>query len=717
MGLFDDLEFPDNPKTAKSVAPIELKHLPIINRPYVEYTDGELYQACGERLTFDVEIYPNYFLLALRSIKTHKVITFELTPDKPAFDELEMSKLWWVLQSFTLISFNGINFDIPIITLAAYGRSIQQMKEVADKIIELNKRPKKGEKGYNSNTSRGYRPRDIEKEYDVTMLKPDHIDLIEVAPMQQSLKIYHGRNNGMRMQDLPYDPAQPLSYKQAIDVRFYCVNDLDATEKLYETLLKEIKLREKMSEEYGIDLRSLSDAQIAEHVLITRCSDELGYRPKRPSIAAGTEFYYEPPAYMKFKTEYMQNVFNAIVGSPFRIKDTGQPFSDYLKPLDENSSVEDKRKSFSVTIGKMRYVMGIGGLHSTEKKVAHWADDEHELFDSDVASYYPSMIINNKYAPAHLGKAFLFVYTHIVNDRLEAKGLAKSPDKTIAADNKTAADSLKIVINGTFGKLGSKYSNLYSPHLLVQVTVTGQLSLLMLIETLELEGIQVVSANTDGIVVRPHKSQATRARQIIKEWEAATSLEMEETQYKGILSRDVNNYIAIKKNYVKGVGWTDEFPEGTPTSKMYKGKGVFGDFSLRKAPNCNICAKAISEFLITGKPVEETIRESRDIFDFVVVKNVKGGAHKDGWALGKAVRFYYGEGTTGTINYVMNGNTVGSSEGGYPCMDIPDEFPTNIDYDKYVNLTEDMLAALGYYGDAANDHNLDLFDEYEAMYG
>ncbi|KKS65278.1 MAG: hypothetical protein UV34_C0020G0001, partial [Parcubacteria group bacterium GW2011_GWB1_42_6] len=36
---------------------------------------------------------------------------------------------------------------------------------------------------------------------------------------------------------------------------------------------------------------------------------------------------------------------------------------------------------------------------------------------------------------------------------------------------------------------------------MIQVTITGQLALLMLIERLELCGVPVISANTDGLVV------------------------------------------------------------------------------------------------------------------------------------------------------------------------------------------------------------------------
>ena len=57
----------------------------------------------------------------------------------------------------------------------------------------------------------------------------------------------------------------------------------------------------------------------------------------------------------------------------------------------------------------------------------------------------------------------------------------------------------KVSLNGTFGKLFSRHSIFYAPEFGIAVTIGGQLSLLMLIERLELSGIRVVSANTDGV--------------------------------------------------------------------------------------------------------------------------------------------------------------------------------------------------------------------------
>ena len=108
------------------------------------------------------------------------------------------------------------------------------------------------------------------------------------------------------------------------------------------------------------------------------------------------------------------------------------------------------------------------------------------------------LIINCCCYPEHLGSEFITVYQDIVRERVNAK---KSGDKA-------KAQALKIPINATFGKFSDRYSRFYSPFLSPKITVTGQLSLLMLIEKLEENGIKVISANTDGIVTYFHKDKS-----------------------------------------------------------------------------------------------------------------------------------------------------------------------------------------------------------------
>ena len=201
----------------------------------------------------------------------------------------------------------------------------------------------------------------------------------------------------------------------------------------------------------------------------------------------------------------------------------------------------------------------------------------------------------------------------------------------------------------------------------------------MLIERLELAGIPVVSANTDGIVIKCPRAKLAECEDIVTAWELFdTGYSTEATEYSAMYSRDVNNYIAIK-------------PDGTT-----KTKGVFATEGLMKNPVATICTEAVIEKLVNGTPVGETIQASLDVRKFVVIRTVKGGAVWRDQELGKAVRWVHSpEGEP--IYYKTNGNKVATSEGAWPLMDLPDVFPDSlIDYEWYENKANEMLEEIGY---------------------
>jgi len=301
-----------------------------------------------------------------------------------------------------------------------------------------------------------------------------------------------------------------------------------------------------------------------------------------------------------------------------------------------------------------------------------------------VASYYPKIILNTRLFPKHLGIDFLFVYGGVVDERLEAK----------AKKDKATAESLKITVNGTFGKLLQPGSFIYAPDLGFHVTIGGQLFLLMLIEMLELAGFEVVSGNTDGIVIKVERSREKECDAIIKQWEAATGFETEETEYLALYSRDVNNYIAIK-------------PDGKTKTKGYfnnpwadmKEDAKAAIMRFHKNPVNTICIEACGAYLAHGTLPAETIKASRDITKFVTVRSVTGGGVKM-WGdrneyLGKSVRWYYSTQAPGEIVYARSGNKVPKSEGAKPIMNLPREFPEDIDYVWYEYETARMLYSLG----------------------
>lgn len=628
-------------------------------------TDADLFRLQGQRMLFDIEVYRNYFLAAFRCPTTNKVAYFEMGMGI----HLNIHKLLWMLQNFCIVGFNSRNYDIPITTLAASGCQCDILKWASDEII-VN----------------GTRPQDVLKGMHAAKLDLDHIDLIEVAPLTGSLKKYAARLHIPRMQDLPFPPETILSHEQAQIVKWYCVNsDLPATKTLHEALLDQLTLRESMSYQYKTDLRSKSDAQVAEAVIGAEMKRITGKRPTVPEIAPGTVYRYKVPAFMRFQSPLMNWALEKIATTDYIVSETGGVY------LPESIS------GLSLRIASADYRIGNGGLHSSESKVTHIADGSFRILDRDVESFYPRIILNQRLFPKHLGATFLQVYQEIVDRRVHAKRMQKqckeAGDKQGEAKWKVEQESLKITINGSFGKLGSMFSILYAPDLMIQVTLTGQLSLLMLIERMELACIPVISANTDGIVMRVPTHMQAVYEAVVKQWELDTDYITEETEYAALLSRDVNNYIAIKKK------------DGDT-----KNKGAFANpwnipnniWRLHKNPVNMICTEAIEQHITKRVPIAKTIRECTDITKFVTVRDAKGGGVKlDGEGktqeyMGKMLRWYYAKEEPGEIVYAKSGNKVARSEGAKPLMDLPASFPADVDHEWYIKEAEDMLVAVGY---------------------
>ncbi len=652
-------------------------------------------------LVMDIECYVDYFLVMFRRSDTDTVRKYE----KFIGVDLNLEEIQRIMNNYRVVTFNGTDYDIPMLTYALRGASCAELKSASDAIILGNLKGWQFEQQYGLQAPRNW----------------DHIDLIEVAFGQGSLKLYGGRLHSKKLQDLPIDPSARITPSDREALAKYCENDLQTTIDLLNHLKPQIELREKMSAEYGSDLRSKSDAQIAEAVIRKQASALIGETVKRPHIPPGTSFKYQKPNWLDYKTETLREVLRDVLDSTFVVTQTG---SVQMPPALDGRSV---------TIGSSVYRMGIGGLHSSEQRQAMVSDETHVLLDRDVASFYPAIILEAGLSPMHLRKndAFLRVYRRLVERRLTAK---KNGDKVVA-------DALKITINGSFGKLGSPYSALYSPHLMIQVTLTGQLSLLMLIESLELAGFKVVSGNTDGIVIHCERSREGDLLKVVQWWEKVTTFITEETRYTAVFSRDVNNYLALMED--GGV----------------KGKGAFAKVSISKNPQNVICVEAVKALLTEGVPIEKTIHSCRDIRKFVTVRTVRGGGVQitqtgydesltpgkkrdvllangliqvtegpltkarfdwipDGAGydvetayrifcgedsvryLGKVVRFYIGLSSIGAIYYKEKNksggrNKVPASDGAVPVMDLPSEFPSDVDYAFYIREAEAILRDIG----------------------
>lgn len=246
------------------------------------------------------------------------------------------------------------------------------------------------------------------------------------------------------------------------------------------------------------------------------------------------------------------------------------------------------------------------------------------------------------------------------------------------------AEGLKISCNGAlFGKTAEAHSFLYAPEISIATTLTGQLSLLMLIERLEAAGARVVSGNTDGVMAHLRRDLYEDFERVLADWCDSTGFVVERVRYSAVYSRDVNTYVALKEGGGdKRKGWVDD-PWG---------KGNARDV-LRKNREMHVLGNAVLALVADGAPLADTVRACWDVRQLITVRHVRDGGLWRGHRLGRAVRFYWS--TDGDPIVYPNGNRVPKTEGARPLVELPAVVPPDVDWDRYVREAERLARDLG----------------------
>ena len=454
------------------------------------------------------------------------------------------------------------------------------------------------------------------------------------------LKIIAARMGVDWIKDLPYLPDKPLGDEAKIqEVIEYGKNDIAVTLKLFDKLKDGIIAREAMAEKYGVDRKRLlqkKDAQMAEEILIETYCRQKGV--DRATLKKEKSIKNSPTAHKEIR------YFDVSNDDPKRpVNDDGPGIVDeprireMMKPdgvvagllaemkgkritrVDADDKDEENKKegyrhgkgiSEEIKIGQKVYAFKLGGLHSIDEAGITYAREGEHIIDLDAGSYYPNLILGLERYPEHLGTEILDVYNRLMVDRLEAK--KKRKDDPVAANIEKGA---KIALNSTFGKFKEKYSLLYDPRMTYSVTVNGQLYLLILIERMEDAGIEVISANTDGITIRCKTEDKQKALDIAEQWRQEVTrdrprmvMALDITEYKVIIRRDVNSYVAIGLD-----------------GKIEKFKGSFCPVDLTHNPKFPIIQKAVINYIVDGTPYIETIRQSDNVHDFLIIHKASKG--------------------------------------------------------------------------------------------
>ena len=606
---------------------------------------------------YDIEIFPNCFSLVIKNTETKEFQFFELSNRKNNLIDLIPI---FLDKRYIFCGYNNIHYDNPIVNfIIEYKETLKNSTrlDIEYNLFQLSQTIIKGdlEKWKRWKYANNFETLDL-----LTMLFSQKLR-VGLKEMQVTMKYSN-------VQEYDGNFEAPIPEEDIPKMIQYNINDVNSTEELLYRCENDIKLRLNIEEEYGIKALNKDGVNLGMEILKTK------YLEKTHKTWNDIKDLRSP---------CNKIALNEII-LPF-IKFDNPILKDLLNEM-KQQVVSPDRKGYNkhFLMDNLEYSVGVGGIHSVNKPSIFIAKEDEIISDVDVASLYPSLIIEYGFYPPHLGKEFLEVYKGIKDERIEAKHNG----------NKLKNLTLKLSINGLSGNLQSEFSWCYSPKTVMRIRINGQLLLLMLAEKLISIGCQIIQANTDGLFVLRKKKDEQKFKDVCKWWENLTKLELEEYRFERFYQFAINDYLGVLEGY-----------KDSKNPKLLKKKGLFIDsVTLGKGMQPMIIPKAINANLADNIPVEETIRNCKDINEFITYQKVdkKFTVQYMDKFITHINRYYVS--TNGGYLYkceVEDGKIVKfanmlTASGVTLCNDITaiKEFPKNINYKYYIKEANKILAKL-----------------------
>jgi len=552
-------------------------------------------------LIYDIETMLEFFLVGVYSPEEEKYYEFSVNKWENQLDEFvrfteKHSDYYWV-------GYNNLRFDSQVVEWVLrnheHWHELDRM-EICRRIAE-----KAGDVIQDANF-------DVFPEYQERHLTLKQIDMFKVNHYDNknrmvSLKRLEFEMDLENIEEMPiHHSKEHLTEEEIKLTKNYCLNDVMATYQFYKVTTgdtshplykgnNQIQLRIDIEQEFGIPCLNYSNSKIGDEIIKKYYCEtkkiEYNTLPKKGTFRKNIPLKYCVPKYISFKTQQLQDFLS-------KIKKT---------VLSQNEDFVESIEFYGQT-----YTFAKGGLHNVINGATYESDDENDLIDVDVSGFYPATIINNSYYPTHLGKEFLVGYSKVYFKRLELKPLAKKDSRI-----KGIVAGLKEAGNCPYGKSSEITSWLYDKQVTLSTCITGELSLLMLIEECEINGIKCIMANTDGATFIVPKTKREIFGKIKEDWRKVTTIsltyELEEVEFKKMIFSTVNDYIAIK------------------TDGTVKAKGDFlKDFELHKNKSARIVPIALENYFVHDIPVADTITKHTNIFDFAIRQKASKDFHYEG---------------------------------------------------------------------------------------
>jgi hypothetical protein len=255
------------------------------------------------------------------------------------------------------------------------------------------------------------------------------------------------------------------------------------------------------------------------------------------------------------------------------------------------------KSKLKTNIGGCPTVFGFGGVHGSLSGYHEKATDTRVIQNRDVASMYPSLMIQYNYASRNIPS--FDIYKDVYDKRMTAK-------KT--GDRKTD-QTLKLVLNTKFGGMGDRYNDLYDPLMFRSVCVSGQLFVTSLVVELQesCASLKLLNLNTDSCMYSVDKTELAQVEDICRRWETNSRMVLENEDVDRVWIKDVNNvlYVTTDGKVEKKGGY------------LTHGQSIKGAWNINN--NFPIVKDAVVDYFVKGIPVEETIGNCNDLLRFQII--------------------------------------------------------------------------------------------------
>lgn len=458
-----------------------------------------------------------------------------------------------------------------------------------------------------------------------------------------SLKWLEYSLNLKKIEDLPFEYDKPVP-KEFIDkIIEYNINDVIATLTFYNfksggkhVMNDALALRSMLSKRHNVNMMNYNDVKVGVTLLGLAISEEMNMsfwdlqqmcRENRQSIAV--EIGRNLADYIEFESEplkaihkwYSKQVLH-VTKEAFtdmnqsRVKDIEKYLCkvepDYTKGLNKTKKIFKVKKGkeiltkLSLNAFGCQFDLGTGGLHQCSKPGVYLSDDIWSIEDIDGASWYPHLYFMNIAVQSGYARMYGLKFSEAFRKRYHQMYIDRTKIPKINPMNK----AYKLSLNGSFGQMLAAFSWLYAPEVGLGVTISGQLTLLMLIERMKLalkDDVQIIQSNTDGVTFRVKRTRLKEFNKIRLNLQDLIKVELEKIEYKQMIIVNVNSYIA---QYTNG---------------KCKTKGMLEiDKELHKNNSSRVVQIALYNYYIHNIPLEQTITQHINGINFNDVFENKG---------------------------------------------------------------------------------------------